>query len=177
LGERTFEDLRIPLALVAVDVNSQREVVLRHGRVVDAVRATIAVPGLFTPVERDGQLLVDGGVLNNLPADVARSMGADVVIAVDVHSDEPATPYFKLHPHRYVPNGLAETLDVLWICLIMMMAEIERHKLAQAQPDVIVRPDIPPQITTFSGFRRAAEIISAGERAARDALPAIRECV
>jgi len=174
LGDRTFDDVRVPLALVAVDLNSRQQVILRRGRVADAVRATIAVPGLFAPVERSDQLLVDGGVLNNLPTDVVRSMGAEVVVAVDVHADGMSTPYSKLHQHRYIPNGLAETLDVLWISLIMMMAEIERHKLAQAPPDVLIHPDIPADITILTGFPRAAEIIAAGEKAAQAILPEMR---
>jgi NTE family protein len=72
------------LALVAVDLETGEEVVLRSGRVVDAVRATISLPGVFASFRLDGRLLVYGGVLNNLPADVAREMGADIVIAVDV---------------------------------------------------------------------------------------------
>jgi len=86
LGDRTFDDLDIPLALTAVDILSQREVILTRGRLVDAVRATTAIPGLFAPVQHGNRLLVDGGVLNGLPTDVARTMGADVVIAVDVRT-------------------------------------------------------------------------------------------
>jgi len=116
LGDRTFDDLRLPLALVAVDLNGGREVILRDGPVVDAVRATISLPGVFTPVERDGQLLVDGGLLNNLPADVVRQMGADVVIAVDVSTDSGAVSLViqTLQHHRYLPNGVVDTVDVLY---------------------------------------------------------------
>jgi len=178
LGDHTFDDLRIPLALVAVDVNSQQEVILRQGRIVDAVRASVSIPGLFAPVERGDQLLVDGGVLNNLPVDVIRSMESDVVvIAVDVHSDEMPIPTSKLHQHRYLPNGLMETINVLWLCLAMMMVEIQQHKLTQAPPDVLIHPEIPADITTLTGFPRAAEIIAAGEKAAQAALPEIRRCL
>ncbi len=172
LGDRTFDDLRIPLALVAVDLNSQQQVILRQGRVVDAVRATIAIPGLLTPVKQGDQLLVDGGLLNNLPADVVRSMGADVVVAVDVHSDRMSIS--RLRQHRYIPSGLIDTLDVLWRSLMIMIAEIERYQLAQAPPDVLIRPDIPADIATLTGFTRAAEIIATGEDAAVEALPRIR---
>jgi len=171
LGERTFDHLRIPLALVAVDLNSQRQVILRQGRVVDAVRATIAIPGLLTPVKRDGQLLVDGGVLNNLPTDVVRSMGADVVVAVDVPSN--GISISRLRQHRYIPNGLIDTLDVLWRSLMIMIAEIERYQLAQAPPDALIRPDIPAGVTALTGFTRADEIIGVGEEAAIEALPHI----
>ena len=171
LGDHTFDDLRIPLALVAVDVNTRQEVILRQGRIVDAVRASISIPGLFAPVERGDQLLVDGGVLNNLPVDVVRSMGADVVIAVDVHSDDTPINISKLHQHRYLPNGLMETFNVLWRCLDMMKVEIGQYKLTQVPPDVLIHPSIPADITTLIGFLNAAEIIAAGEKAAQAILP------
>ncbi len=179
LGDRTFDDLRLPLALVAVDLNTGRAVYLNQGRVVDAVRATIALPGIFTPVERDGQLLVDGGLLDNLPADAARRMGADVVIAVDVATDERAVSSLveALHHRRYVPNGLVDTVEVLYRSLGVMMVEIGRRRLAEAHPEVIIRPAIPPEVTTLTGFPHAAEIIAVGEQAALKALPHIHQTI
>jgi NTE family protein len=82
----TFADLHIPLTLVAVDLNSGREIHLREGLVVDALRATVSIPGILAPVELTGQRLVDGGLLNNLPVDVVREMGAEVVLGVDMSS-------------------------------------------------------------------------------------------
>ena len=176
LGDRTFDDLRVPLTLVAVDLNTGREVFLNQGQIADAVRATVALPGIFTPVEWDGQLLVDGGLLDNLPADAVRQMGADVVIAVDVTSDSGvvASLVEGLHQRRYVPSGLVDTVEVLWRSLDVMMAEISRRRLAEAHPEVIIRPAIPPDVTVLTGFPRAAEIIAAGEEAAQEALPRIQ---
>ena len=82
-----IEDSSIPFAAVATDLHSGAEVWLRHGSIARAVRASIALPGLFTPVVRDGRLLVDGGLVNPVPASLARAMGADIVIAVDLNSD------------------------------------------------------------------------------------------
>jgi len=177
LGDCTFNSLRLPLALVTVDLNSGREVILREGRLADAVRATTAIPGVFVPVERDGQLLVDGGLLDNLPVDVARGMGADIVIAVDVVTDSEAmSSLIQTFQHRrYVPNGLAGTVDVLYRSLGVMMTEIGRRRLADARPEVVIRPEIPPEVTMLTGFPRAAEIIAIGEEAAQEALPRIRE--
>ena len=176
LGDRTFDDLRLPLALVAVDLNDGREVILRDGQVVDAVRATISLPGVFTPVERDGQLLVDGGLLNSLPADVVRGMGADAVVAVDVLSGSWAELDLiqALRRRRYIPSGLVDTADVLGRSLEVMWAEIHRRRLAEARPRIILRPALPTDVRTLTGFSRAAEIIAAGEQAAREALPRIR---
>jgi len=179
LGDRTFDDLRVPLTLVAVDLNAGREVFLNQGQVADAVLATIALPGIFTPVERDGQVLVDGGLLDNLPADAARRIGADVVIAVDVSSDGQVVSHLAqaLHRHRYVPNGLVDTAEVMWRSLGVMMAEISRRRLAEAHPEIIIRPAIPPEVTVLTGFPRAAEIIAAGEQAALEALPQIHQTI
>ena len=84
IGHLRFEELEIPLATVAVDIVRGELVVLKEGPVALAVRASCALPGVFTPVERGEQMLVDGGVLNNLPVSVAQDMGADYIIAVDL---------------------------------------------------------------------------------------------
>ena len=79
-----IEDLKIPFAAVATDLNRGARVILDRGPVARAVRASCAIPGVFLPVEHQGSLLVDGGVLDNLPVSVARERGADIVIAVDI---------------------------------------------------------------------------------------------
>jgi len=83
-----IEDSPMPFGAVATDLHSGAEVWLREGSIADAVRASIALPGLFTPVAReDGRLLVDGGIVNPVPTSLARAMGADIVIGVDLNSD------------------------------------------------------------------------------------------
>ncbi|MEI6210736.1 MAG: patatin-like phospholipase family protein [bacterium] len=85
VGVHLIEDLLIPFAAVAANLKTGEQVVLSRGSVVDAIRASIAIPGIFVPAQHDGHHLVDGGMINPLPIDVAESMGADVVIAVDVN--------------------------------------------------------------------------------------------
>ncbi|MDP3220205.1 MAG: patatin-like phospholipase RssA [Deltaproteobacteria bacterium] len=85
--DREIGDLARPFGAVATDLRRGREVWLRDGRVTDAVRASIALPGLFTPVQRDGRWLVDGGLVNPVPVSLCRAMDADIVIAVDLNSD------------------------------------------------------------------------------------------
>ena len=80
-----IEELPLPFKAVATELNSGEEVVLETGDVIDAVRASISVPGMFTPVRRNGRVLVDGGLVNPVPVNVARAMGADIVIAVDIN--------------------------------------------------------------------------------------------
>lgn len=85
IGVQRIEELRIPYAAVAANLLTGEQVVFTHGGVVDAIRASIAIPGIFIPAQHDGQHLVDGGAINPLPIDVAEFLGADIVIAVDVN--------------------------------------------------------------------------------------------
>ena len=86
-SDRDIEKLDMPFAAVATALHSGTEVWLRSGSTADAVRASMALPGLFTPAQREGRLLVDGGLVNPVPVSLARAMGADVVIAVDLNAD------------------------------------------------------------------------------------------
>jgi len=91
LGDKTFDDLKIPFAAVAADVESGAEVVLNQGKVIDAVRASISIPGIFTPVKYQDYYLVDGGVVDPVPVDVVQKMGADIIIAVSLAKINPYT--------------------------------------------------------------------------------------
>jgi len=84
IGDVQFEDLKIPFAAVATDIQSMEEIVIDKGSVLEAVRASISMPVIFTPVKWQTRFLIDGGVVNPMPVNVARSMGADIVIAVNV---------------------------------------------------------------------------------------------
>lgn len=176
LRECTFDSLRCPLSLIAVSLDESEAVTLNEGRVADALRATIALPGLFKPVERNGQLLVDGGLLDNLPADVARQMGADIVIAVDVVGDiSTFSAMIKtLRERRYLPGGLASTFEVMLRSLDVMMKEINQRRLMEADPEIVIRPDVPAEVSVLLGFTRAADTIASGERATVEALPDVR---
>lgn len=176
LGEDlTFADLRLPLSMVSVDILTGRDVVLQGGLVIDAVRATISVPGVFDPVDLGDYRLVDGGVLDNVPVDVARAMGATRTIAVDV------LPSFSrnrpgLQPIEsglqlpFAPLALNEVYNVIMI----MIAALTDCRLREYPPDLLICPELPAEVTLLSGFGRAEEIIAAGESAAEEALPQIR---
>ncbi len=172
--DMTFADLQLPLAMVAVDARTGCEVILKEGKVVDAVRATISVPGVFLPVEQDNMILVDGGILNNVPTDVAHDMGADLVIAVDVMPDfsrnEPGQPLVEppIDPPS-LPTVLQETLHIEYI----MISALTRCKLQTHPPDILIRPDIPAEVDLLIGVERAGEVIAAGEEAAQKVLSRI----
>ena len=176
LGEDlTFADLRLPLSMVSVDIRTGREVTLQGGLVIDAVRATISVPGIFQPVDLGDYRLVDGGVLDNVPVDVARTMGATRTIAVDV------LPSFSRNMPGMAPveTGLQLpfaplSLNEIYNVIMIMIAALTDSRLREYPPDLLIRPEIPASITLMSGFGRATEIIDAGEVAAEEALPAIR---
>ncbi len=85
VGKTNIQTLPMPFATVATDVLTGQEVVIDKGDMIDAIRASISIPGIFTPVSRDGAILVDGGLVNPVPVSVARRLGADVVIAVDLN--------------------------------------------------------------------------------------------
>jgi NTE family protein len=175
LGAMTFEDLKTPLALVAVDLNAQRKVILTEGSLSLAIRATISVPGIFTPVEIDGQRLVDGGVLNNLPIDAAQHLGADVIIAVDVESDPNKCLEDRINGYGKLPNGLASTLAIVDEVSQLMMRTIKENNMRRNPPDVLIRAIPPKTVNIFAGYSRVRELIEIGEKAAEEALPTIRE--
>jgi NTE family protein len=145
-----FNDLPTPFRTVAVDLVTATEVVMAHGSLADAMRATMSLPLIFPPVEVDGRVLVDGGVKNNVPADVVRSMGADRVIAVNVGQldDVEALSYTLL--------GLAgATLDA-------MMRSSTRQVITTA--DIII--NVPLQDYGSLDWRRSSDLVSAGYEAA-----------
>jgi NTE family protein len=159
-GTATIEALRIPFAAVATDLATGEAVVLRSGDLARAVRASSAIPGVFEPVEIDGRLLVDGGVVQNLPVRVAREMGADVVIAVDVTS----------LPDPTRPRNFVEVF--LQAVNVIVHAEVER---ARRDADVLVAPAVGE--IGFIEFDRKAEAIAAGIVAGHAALPGIRAAI
>ena len=171
----TFDQLALPLSMVAVDINTGCDVVLQGGLVIDAVRATISVPGVFKSVELGDYRLVDGGVLDNVPVDVVRSMGATRTIAVDVLPSfsrnkpgmQPIETGLQL---PFVPSSLNEVYNAIMI----MIAALTDCRLREYPPDFLIRPELPAEVTLLSGFGRAEEIIAAGEKAAEEALPQIR---
>jgi NTE family protein len=177
LGNLTFADLNIPLALIAVDLNTQKEIILTEGPVSLAIRATISVPGLFTPVEVDDWRLVDGGLLDNLPVEPAIELGADMVIAVDVESDPNRSQEQRLKEYGILPNGLASTLAIVDEASQLMMKAIKNSNLERNPPDVLIRPIPPEGVNLFAGFSRVRELIQIGETAAEEKLPLIRESI
>lgn len=200
IEDRNIEDLDRPFGAVATDLASGREIWLREGSVFEAVRASISLPGLFTPVERDEDLLVDGGLVNPVPVSMCRALGAHVVIAVDLNADllsavkpgQAATAVISAAPdtesdswferiQQRLTTALSldskdhdtpSMIDVVTASINIMQVRITRSRLAGEPADAL----ITPRLTQFAllDFHRAREAIEEGEAATERAMPQIK---
>lgn len=160
LKHRAIESMAVPFAAVAVELRTGRTVVFDRGPIARAVHASCAIPGVFVPVEIDGRAFVDGGVTEPVPVGPSRARGADVVIAVSI----PAA----------VPGETPRTpVGVVYHAVSIMAAEIGRRSAREA--DVVIEPDVGD--VAYDDFSQKRRLISAGEVAARAALPAIRSAI
>jgi NTE family protein len=146
-----FDDLPTPFRCVAVDLVKAREVVFDEGSLTDALRATMSLPGVFAPVRKGDMLLVDGGALNNLPVEVVRRMGADVVIAVALDLPQPTA------------DELATIFGVARRSLSVMIIENERRNLGLA--DLVIMPDLGGVGAT--DYPRWPELVERGYKSAQ----------
>ncbi|MCS6237024.1 patatin [Shewanella baltica] len=132
-----FDDLAIPYRAVATDLETSLPVVISHGSMVKAMQASATVPGALQPAQIEGKLLVDGGIANNMPVDVVKAMGADIIIAVDIGS-----PLVK-------KDKLDSTIAVLdQLSNFLTNASTEKQKLLLTDKDVLIRPAIDALSTT-----------------------------
>ena len=152
-----FDQLPIPFRAVATDLETGDPVVLSGGDLVDAMRASLAAPGVFAPVEIDGRLLVDGGLANNLPVDVAQAMGVDVLIVVDVG--------FPLRKRDTLDSVTTISNQMLSI-LIRRGSDMQRARLGAS--DILISPDLG-EASSFD-FAIIPQATDLGESAARAAL-------
>jgi len=198
-----IELLDRPFVAVATELETGREVWLRDGSLIHALRASYALPGVFAPVKHDGRWLVDGALVNPCPTSVARAFGGQIVIAVSLHTDmigspadhpAPATQPLKpenneastlarwLRPDRLIlqrifadrPDGPALS-SVMVGALNILLDRVTRARLAGDPADVLIAPRIA-QIGLVE-FHRAAETIELGAQATREALPSIRHAL
>jgi NTE family protein len=187
--DRPIEDLAIPFAAVATSLETGSEVWLRTGSTLNAVRASLAMPGLFTPVLSSDGILVDGALVNPVPVSLARAMGADIVIAVDLsaglvgrnllvneaHTSQPSLvgDWVRRGLGRFWRDDAGEArrpsvLNVIATSLDVMQVRITRSRMAGEPPDVVVAPRLAS--LGLLDFHRADEAIREGERAMAAAL-------
>ncbi len=155
-----IEGLKIPFAAVATDLNRGTRVVLDRGPLARAIRASCAIPGVFQPVEHQGRLLVDGGVVDNLPVAVAREKGADIVIAVDISQN--------------VTNfNITNLVDVTLQAVHIMFSENVGARRRDA--DILIAPAVGT--VAMMDFTQKKRLMQAGVEAGQQAAPAIRAAV
>jgi len=158
VGNRQIEDLPVKFAAVACDILTGQPVILNNGSLASAMRASAAVPGVFTPVQSNGHLLVDGGLVDNLPSELAREMGGKYVIGVDVSNHD---------VRNFRPTN---TIDILLATMVVM-----QHRSAFPEPedlDCYIRPEID-QYSSWK-MENIRELIDAGKEAAHMALSQLK---
>lgn len=159
-----FENLKTPFACVAAEMMTAREVVLDKGTLPQAIRASMAIPGIFKPVKIDGRQLVDGGMLNNLPVDVAKRMGADIVIAIDLQQGEPEKPEQKENPLQSITDMLGVSALANWA---LQRPDQQKYFENRQKADIYVNPDLIDYDISSFGNNNMAQMIAIGQKAMR----------
>lgn len=169
-GHKCIEDLGKPFAAVAADLYTGSVVTLDCGDVVTALRASSAVPGVLPPVETGRLFLVDGGIVDPIPVDAARELGADYIIAVDLQGDYLGrAKRMGFDPAAGKPSmAVLKTARASWALALQALGQ---SKMDASQPDVIVTPEIGH--IDMADFTKAEELIGFGMKAAYAALPTI----
>jgi len=163
LENKDFNDLKIPLTIVATNLENGQEVRIKKGNLADAVRASIGIPGIFYPARLDDKWLVDGGLINATPVDVVKEMGADLVIAVDLTMGNETK--FK---DPAIVGTLVQSFDI-------MRTELTRLKIQSVKNLVLIQPIVNDRNEIDSlRFYDAKRFIKAGEDAAEKAMPEIK---
>jgi len=173
-GETEFKDLELPFAVVAVDLNSGSTITLKEGPVYLAVRASVSIPGIFSPLRLGNHYLVDGGILNPLPAQVAIDLGANIVIGTDLSNQAPlmAWPGESARGKKQQEHVASQNvIGILLRKIDIMQAYISER--STEKPKVLIRPRFGPH-SPYDFVRRRAQFVKAGEDAAREMLPRLR---
>ncbi len=156
---KTFEELHTPLAVAATDFITGEGVIFRSGPIVEAVRASCAYPGMFTPVKVNGRLLVDGMLSHAVPTTPLREMGAERVLAV------------YLSAHWVNLNGPRHVFDIIGQCF--SIAQAKMSGIWKRDADLVIEPNVDG--FSYDGFDRCQDLMRSGENSIRDVLPAIRQ--
>ena len=175
VGDPDFSDLKIPLSVVALDVNSGEEVVYERGNVRLAVRASLSIPGIFTPLAYDGRLLIDGSIADPVPVNALVNRGADIILAVNVtpslqdslQSLQSSKRQDGLSVSR---SPLLPAFDIAMRSLQSLQYEVSAMKTTRA--DVHITPDVGD--VAWSEFFNAGSLIKKGQEATEEAIPQIQ---
>jgi len=157
-----FDNLPVPFRAVSADLANGDMVVHNKGNLSEAIRASMSIPGIFPPIKIDGRVLVDGGIVNNLPIDVVKQMGADIIIAVDV-----GTPLKDTTELRSMVDITVQVINIL------TMQNVNYSTSLIGEKDILIRPDLGD--ITAQDFPRTPEAIKIGEKAAQNIADKIKQ--
>lgn len=204
-GDTKIEDIDTPFITIAADLLTGHEVWIRQGPMIEAMKASFALPGVFPPVEKNGRFLVDGALINPVPVAACQAMGARMTIGVDLHADiigknaKPGQAYqtvagFDLFNEKDVPKEEQQKISssltrrlfrreqnnpslfgVMVSALGIMQDRMTRSRLAADPPDIHIKPQIGH--IGLLEFEKARELIAAGDEACEKAMPTIREAM
>ncbi|SEF76689.1 patatin-like phospholipase family protein [Marinobacterium lutimaris] len=178
IGDPAIENLPIGYTAIATDLHSSKEIWFQRGSLLYAMRASVAIPGIVTPVMQGERMLVDGGVLNPLPIVAAVGQHADLIIAVDVNArqlslaGQLANKGGKEDQKVTAPESLGRA-GILLSTIEVMQSALTRYKIAGYSPDLVIR--VPKDIGGFHEFHRAKALIDAGQEMARRHLDAFEQ--
>jgi len=158
-----IQEAQIPLFMNAVNLSTGREEILDRGNLLDAVLSTTAVPGFISPFEREDRILADGGVVNNLPVSIMREKTDNPIVAVDVHQSLSSFPFSGDVTNPYPQSRFPEFLREYYLAEIIKTRMLTDLSLLHNPPDLLLLPEIDPNISLFFGFQRVEELITAGE--------------
>jgi NTE family protein len=189
VGDLTFADTLIPLKIVASNLNTMEEVVFEHGKLIDAIRASISIPGVFRPVGSNGHTLIDGGITDPVPVNILTRAGVGKIIAVNTipnieemkqRERYRAELVRDSHPEKagmHETGPLIETptniINVYMRSMHAMQSRMAEDACANA--DIVLRPNVPEAV--WYDFYHPERYIRAGEQAAEAALPQLKELV
>ncbi len=171
VGNVEFPQLPIPFAAVATDIRSGHEVVLKDGRVADAIRASTSLPILFRPFLHKGRFLVDGGLVNPVPTSTVANMGADILISVNLTAKPSVRRGLGRHRRGFPLGPRSPGMTEIFFKMLYTM----QYEIAQARTEiahVVIAPDVREFLWT--DFHRSDEISKIGEAAAEEAVPKVK---
>lgn len=157
---KNIEELNIPVGVVATDLMTGEKIIFKEGPIADAVRASIAIPGIFVPEKWNGRILVDGGVIDRIPVSVVKEMGADIVIAIDVSQ-------VKRN------EEISSIYDVIMQSIDIMQKELVSNR--EFASDIMIRPKV--DMYSSRAFTNIKEIIEIGENEARKEIDNIKRVI
>ncbi len=185
IGKQNIESLPIPLTIVATDILHKKEKWFQTGDLLEAIRASISIPSFFTPVQKEGMILADGGILNPLPVAPTMSDKSDLIIAVNLYADRPlpiikqskeekqkadrfAKLFYRMFKKEFSQNESLNMLDVLDKTFDAMQYTLTNYRLGGYPPDILI--DIPKDVCNTYDFHKAAEVINVGRVIAKSIL-------